>query len=184
MSKENKKQRIIEAAYIVFAKKGYINASIKDIANEANVAPGLVHYYFENKLEVLISVQKHVQAKYHQLYKNEDVNSLSLHKALEEIKTRAETDPDWYKWRYEIYSLGLKSNELQIEAAKILKDGRDSLSAPIKKLGKSNRDPEMFASILLACFDGLALQKMIDPTFDSGKAYQLLEDLFEVYLEK
>ncbi|TCJ01982.1 TetR/AcrR family transcriptional regulator [Cytobacillus praedii] len=184
MGKEDKKKRIIEAAYIVFAKKGYINASIKDIANEANVAPGLVHYYFENKLEVLLSVQKHVQDQYHQLYKNKEVNSLSLHNALEEIKTRAETDPDWYRWRYEIYSLGLKSNDLQLEAAKILKDGRDSLSLPIKKLGESNGDPEIFASILLACFDGLALQKIIDPTFDSDKAYQLLKDLFEVYLKK
>ncbi|HZH62468.1 MAG TPA: TetR/AcrR family transcriptional regulator [Metabacillus sp.] len=184
MKKGDKKQRIIDASYKVFAKKGYTNASIKDIAREADVTPGLVHYYFESKLDLLLSVQRHVQDQYHQLYKNKDVKLLTPSETLQEIKSRAEKDPEWYRWRYEIYSLGLKNGEIQTEVAKILQDGRDSLSTPLKKLDLSHQDSEIMASILLACFDGLALQKIMDPTFELDKAYQLLEDLFEVYFKK
>lgn len=182
MTKEDKKKRIIEAAYTIFAKKGYTNASIKDIAKEAEVAPGLVHYYFENKLDVLLSVQKHVQENYHEQYENRDAHLLTSQETLREIKARAEKDPDWYSWRYEIYSMGLKNEELRDEVAKILKDGRDSLAFPLAD--RQIEGSEALASILLACFDGLALQKIIDPTFDINKAYEILERIVEVYLKK
>ncbi|TYR78639.1 TetR/AcrR family transcriptional regulator [Priestia megaterium] len=184
MSKEDKRQRIIDASYKVFASKGYTNASIKDIAKEADVTPGLIHYYFKNKEELLFSVQNHVQVRYHNKYEGKDEKFSSPLETLQEIKTRAEKDPEWYRWRYEIYSLGLKSGELQKDVAKILKDGRDSLSLPLRNLDLNNSDAEIIASILLACFDGLALQKIMDPAFELDKAYQLLEGLFEVYLKK
>lgn len=53
MSKQDKRQRIIDAAYQVIAEKGYEKSSIKDIAHVAGVAPGLVHYYFTSKEEIL-----------------------------------------------------------------------------------------------------------------------------------
>ncbi|WP_010095163.1 TetR/AcrR family transcriptional regulator [Ornithinibacillus scapharcae] len=184
MSKEDKKHRIIEAAYTVFAKNGYTNSSIKDIAYEAEVAPGLVHYYFKNKLDVLLSVQKYVQENYHHRYENSDHNMITLHHTLEEIKTRTETDPDWYRWRYEIYSIGLKNTELQDKVADILEDGRNSLATPLAKHFQQVEGPEVMASILLACFDGLALQKIIEPAFDIDMAYHKLGEMLEVYLKK
>jgi AcrR family transcriptional regulator len=186
MGKEDKKQRIIDASYKVFASKGYKNASIKDIAKEADVTPGLIHYYFKNKEELLFFVQNHVQKRYHNKYLRKDgkFSFPSPLETLQEIKTRAEQDPEWYRWRYEIYSLGMKSEELQKDVAKILKDGRDSLSLPLRNLNLNNNDSEIMASILLACFDGLALQKIMDPAFELDKSYQLLEGLLEVYLKK
>ncbi len=37
--------------------------------------------------------------------KEAEMNPLDV---LFEIKSRVEKDPDWYRWRYELYSLGLK----------------------------------------------------------------------------
>jgi AcrR family transcriptional regulator len=54
--KEEKRQAIIDAAIKAFAKKGYQYATIEEIAKEAGVAKGLVHVYFENKLDLLLSV--------------------------------------------------------------------------------------------------------------------------------
>jgi len=64
MSTQEKRKRLIDAAYKVFIKKGYVNASIKDIANEADMTSGLVHYYFKNKEELLLSVQDEVEKHY------------------------------------------------------------------------------------------------------------------------
>src|SRR2546421_3840164 len=49
------KDRIIEAAYRAVVKQGYHQTSMKDIAAEAGVAPGLAHYYFETKEDLLVA---------------------------------------------------------------------------------------------------------------------------------
>lgn len=54
--KEEKRQAILDAAIKAFAIKGYQYATIEEIAREAGVAKGLVHVYFESKLDLLLSV--------------------------------------------------------------------------------------------------------------------------------
>jgi len=53
---DSKKIKILETATRVFAKKGYQYATIADIAREAGISTGLTYTYFENKLDVLLSV--------------------------------------------------------------------------------------------------------------------------------
>jgi TetR/AcrR family fatty acid metabolism transcriptional regulator len=48
--------RIIEAATKIFAKKGFYQAKISEIAKEARVADGTIYIYFENKDDILISL--------------------------------------------------------------------------------------------------------------------------------
>ncbi len=53
---EDKHQRIIKAALKVFAKKGFYNSKVSEIAKEAEVADGTIYLYFKNKDDILISV--------------------------------------------------------------------------------------------------------------------------------
>ena len=48
--------RIIEAATKIFAKKGFYQSKISEIAKEAKVADGTIYIYFENKDDILISL--------------------------------------------------------------------------------------------------------------------------------
>ena len=48
--------RIINAATKIFAKKGFFQAKVSDIAREAGVADGTIYLYFENKDDILISL--------------------------------------------------------------------------------------------------------------------------------
>lgn len=53
----NKKQRraeIAQAMMLVMASKGYEGASIQAIAKQAGLAPGLIHYHFKTKQDILI----------------------------------------------------------------------------------------------------------------------------------
>jgi len=52
----NKHDQILEAAIKVFAKKGFYNAKVSEIAREANVADGTIYLYFKNKDDILISL--------------------------------------------------------------------------------------------------------------------------------
>lgn len=51
-----KYHRIIEAATKVFAKNGFYQSKISEIAKEAKVADGTIYIYFENKDDILISL--------------------------------------------------------------------------------------------------------------------------------
>jgi len=50
----DKYQRILEAAVKVFAKHGFFQATVSQIAGEAGVADGTIYRYFKNKDDILI----------------------------------------------------------------------------------------------------------------------------------
>lgn len=179
MKTNDKHQQLIDAAYKIFSTKGFYNASIKDIAHEAEITPGLVHYYFKDKEALLFSVQEDVQQK----YQNQFDAPVDVLNGLNEIKSRVTNDPDWYLWRYELYSLGLKNEKHKTEVANILRKGRASISEVLND-SKIVNHPEAMTGILLACFDGLALQKLMDDDFDLDQAYELLKTLLDNYIEK
>lgn len=52
----DKRAAILRAATKVFARNGYFNSKVADIAREAGVADGTVYLYFKNKDDVLISL--------------------------------------------------------------------------------------------------------------------------------
>ncbi len=56
MKKDSKRELILDAAIKVIAEKGFQYATTVEIAKRAGVAKGLIHFYFENKLDVLLSV--------------------------------------------------------------------------------------------------------------------------------
>jgi len=49
VNKEEKKGQIVEAAIRIFAKKGFSETTINDIANAAGIGKGTVYEYFKNK---------------------------------------------------------------------------------------------------------------------------------------
>lgn len=55
----DKRQKIMDAAVIVFALKGFYNSTVADVAREADVADGTIYLYFKNKDDLLISIFEH-----------------------------------------------------------------------------------------------------------------------------
>ncbi len=54
--RKDKNTLILNAAIKIFAEKGYQYATIAEIAKEAAVSKGLIHFYFESKLDLMLSV--------------------------------------------------------------------------------------------------------------------------------
>jgi len=52
----DKREAILRAAVKVFARKGYFNSKVADIASDAGVADGTVYLYFKSKDDVLHSI--------------------------------------------------------------------------------------------------------------------------------
>ena len=60
----DKRDRILEAAVKVFARKGYFAARVADIAGQAGVADGTIYLYFRNKEDILISLFDEIMAEH------------------------------------------------------------------------------------------------------------------------
>ena len=52
----DKKTRIVEAAVMVFAQKGYASATIADIAGRAEIGKGTIYEYFASKEDLFFAV--------------------------------------------------------------------------------------------------------------------------------
>lgn len=62
-AKNDKRFRILKAAVKVFSQKGFYNAKVSEIANNAGIADGTIYLYFKNKDEILISIFEEEMAR-------------------------------------------------------------------------------------------------------------------------
>lgn len=56
---EEKRHRILEVATKEFAKKGYHDASISNIASKSGISVGAVYKYFDNKQDLFLTIADH-----------------------------------------------------------------------------------------------------------------------------
>ncbi|MEP6653358.1 MAG: TetR/AcrR family transcriptional regulator [Myxococcales bacterium] len=74
---DDKRQRILDAAVQVFARKGFFASRVSDIATAAGIADGTVYLYFESKDDLLIKLfdevmGEHIEAARQELARVDD----------------------------------------------------------------------------------------------------------------
>jgi len=96
----------------------------------------------------------------------------------------------WLLLRYELFALGLYNTLLAPGVRDLLAQGRHAIGKAVSLVRQSAQqvqtpeatagwaiDPLTLAALLLAVFDGLALQKIMDPDVDLDAAYRLLTQM-------
>jgi AcrR family transcriptional regulator len=174
--------RIIDAAYKVLAEKGYDATTLREISREANAAPGLVHYYFGGKDLLLVEVLKVMSDRHTQAMADlprRVAPDQFMEAALAQPVTRISEEPEWYRLRYELFALGLHNPLLAPGVRDLLAAGRSAIGKAVSQVRRTSAvaesaDPLALASLLLAVFDGLALQKIMDPEVNLDATYGLL----------
>jgi TetR/AcrR family transcriptional regulator, fatty acid metabolism regulator protein len=71
MRDPDKPQQIIAAAIRVFARSGYYNSRVSDIAREAGIASGTIYLYFKTKDEILVTLFREKMAEWVALVRRE-----------------------------------------------------------------------------------------------------------------
>lgn len=59
-----KRERILRAAIDVFARTGFFNAKVAEVAREAGVADGTIYLYFQGKEDLLVSIFRESSRKH------------------------------------------------------------------------------------------------------------------------
>ncbi len=177
------KDKIAVAALTVLSERGLAKASIKEIAKEAGVPPGLVHYHFSTKDELLAKVVTDLSSEFYEEMsalraKNEPKDFLLV--SLKAVKTRIQKKTYFYRARFESYPLGLSAPDMQETIRNIFSEARVGITKSAELSGFNNEINQLpIANIILACFDGLALQYMIDPDFGIDAAFDELIDMLD-----
>jgi TetR/AcrR family transcriptional repressor of bet genes len=63
---EERRQQIVAGLLQVMAERGYEGASVAAIAKAAGLSPGLVHYHFKDKQEILLTLAEQLAARVHE----------------------------------------------------------------------------------------------------------------------
>lgn len=67
---EARRAEIVDALLAVMAQQGYEKATIQAIAKQAGLAPGLIHYHFKSKQEILLALVQTIASYAQQRYQS------------------------------------------------------------------------------------------------------------------
>lgn len=110
---QNKRQQILDAAYVIFSRKGYHRATVDEIIALADTGKGTVYNYFTNKEQLFYTLIKERSAPF-EIILESIVNSSE--QPLEKVETIIKAFLEFYKenaelWRvvmYEVRGLGVE----------------------------------------------------------------------------
>ncbi len=135
----NNRSLIVSAAYKLLAEEGYDAATMKEIANAAGVAPGLIHYYFSSKDQLMQEVLYTAGEQ----YVNEVerwCNTLSPQQLLErtftEPQQRVANEPEWFRLRCELFALGLRNPNFYEAVQVMLTKGRQCITRLVREIAR------------------------------------------------
>jgi AcrR family transcriptional regulator len=163
-----------------------VATTVKEIARLADVSPGLFHYYFASKNELLLAVLYEAGKRFSQQMLQELQILMASGNAFPDIAMLAtariaKKDPAWYRLRYELYALGLRNPVFLPAVGEFLAKGRQEIARVLQELiGIDEAQAQAIAAVIHASSDGLALQQLAQPELDLTAAYQLVQRLFVI----
>src|SRR5437660_2303891 len=187
------KERIIEAAYRALVKRGYHETSMKDIAAEAGLAPGLAHYYFETKEDLLVAAIEHgcepVLRAWEAAGINlsgplpEDADPMAFARlGFELAKAELKTYRGLFLLTFDMFGVGLHNPKIASAVRRFI-DERRAFIARITQgvIAGMNEAPMASAAAIAAALwgslHGLYLQKVMNPDFDAEAAIAALTEM-------
>jgi len=180
MSKEGK-ARIIDAARRVISRNGIFGATVRGIAEEANMSTGGIYHYYKNKEELLYDVMDESLSMSTKISRQAAEGIEDLEKLYEDISEniymRFQKYDDNRLQFYLSHDAMLGDEELKAkfkEKYNIWITGLESLMGNLYEK-PSGRLSNAFASILFGSLDGTVLQVLLEANTAP------VEDLVEVY---
>jgi AcrR family transcriptional regulator len=160
--RKSSREKILNVALELFAKKGYHASSVSQIARQAKVSKGLMYNYFASKEDLLDEI---ILQGFHSLEELEfrAKRGVNPQKQLEEF-VDAVLDNLYSNFTYwQLYLALLVHPEIQKKFEKKMQQFRDEF---VKKLASLFRklkikNPELEAFLLGTFFDGLVLNFMV-----------------------
>ena len=160
-----RREELVGGLLRVMAARGYGGATIAEIAREAGLPPGVVHYHFESKKEILVAVLERLSAVLRDRYRRRAARAartetrgrvfawVDAHVAL-----GADADPRAMACWVAIGAEALRDAEVRAKFEKVLAEDRRTLEALLREAltaeRRSPRAARAIATTLVAAVQG------------------------------
>ena len=165
-------QQIIDAAIRVMARQGYARTSLLEIAKEAGMSKGALHYHYPTKEALIHAVLEAacnvVQARTVEAWSPSDNPFDALRKSLEELWATRVQRTDEALVVADLLALSLYDESLRPTLAEFYELGarqiREYLEEHLLPLGLEPRiSLDLLPRIVIGMLDGLVMQAFVDP---------------------
>ena len=167
-----RKNQIVKATVDCISRYGYNNFSMQDVARSAGVSKGIIHYYFLNKDDLMMSVLEHVA---------DDIGSLlcsGMSEAVDPIKKLdlfigtclniVRKTKEYYQVNMDFWTQINQKEEVRQTVAKHYRNFRETcakvLIEGIEKGVFRDVNPNEYSSLIIALVDGISMQWLFDET--------------------
>jgi AcrR family transcriptional regulator len=170
LDEAGRRSKIVHAAANVLGRQGYGATSLKDVAREAGVAPGLLHYYFESKedllLEVVVVMERQMIAEWRAAVAGVDDPLERIVAGLDHAEARCSEQPEFLRLVLDLYTASLSSPALRLRCAALCSHLVDEIEIEVRRaLGPlpaySLVAPRDLAGAIVAAIDGIALSGLV-----------------------
>jgi AcrR family transcriptional regulator len=166
------REQLVAAASRVFARRGYHEATVEEIAAEAGFSTGAVYSNFSGKEELFLALADRqvsqrvgeIEAVADAAEREDDAGA----EAAAQFQAFLEHDPDWPLLFYEFWSLSVRNPNLQGELAERRDAIRDALADTLERVATKHGfelrfPPQALATAIAASLNGLAFERAADP---------------------
>lgn len=168
------REKILQAAFDVLSRQGYENTSVKQIAEEAGVAQGLVHYYFKSKQRLVVEVLLFVCEKV-ELGAEGEAGAIA---AFEQTKEMLRTSRDSNTLLVQLIGIGLHDAEVGAGLRDFVRVQRGHVEELARQVfAEREVDPTPARGIAGAVWGavlGIIIQSLLDPGFNADEAVDAL----------
>lgn len=178
----NTRERLIEATFTVVARDGLEATSVKTIAAEAGITPGLLHYHFPTKDALLEAALRRAAESYAErlaALRTEHPPGLIVAAYLEEVRRLVDENAPFFRVRLAFAARALSDPRLGIvmfELNRVAIEETAGLLAADRGASEVGADDRRRAALLKACFDGIMLAYLLDPGFPLDEAVTFFKE--------
>ncbi|WP_163510676.1 TetR/AcrR family transcriptional regulator [Fodinicola acaciae] len=164
-----RRKQILEAACAVIAKAGLQQLRVSDVAAEAGVSSGTIHYYFDSKKDLVAAAFEYnfaASVRRRRWLRESTVDPLRrLHDIVESyLPTTRKSLQAWRVWA-ELWAEGARDPALQKVNDELYGQWREVVRDAIEAAQHTGvarpGDPTRLANMLVAMMDGLAVQVLL-----------------------
>ena len=167
--------RIVEAMRRSVAARGAAGSTFDQVAREAGVSRGLLHYHFGTKEKLLAEVERRDAEIRHEHLGSDLANAGTVAEVIaalvHSLEDLVERDPGFVALMFELFTSGRRNPEIAAEFAALQRVTREHVARLLAAREREGAirltdEPEVVAAVLLSLADGLAMRLLGEPDHD------------------
>ncbi|MCX7680306.1 MAG: TetR family transcriptional regulator C-terminal domain-containing protein [Spirochaetes bacterium] len=188
-----RRSQLTKATYRVVGRKGYYNFTIRDIAKEAGLSAGLVHYYFKDKQDLLLNLLREMNANL-KYYLNKALSELDnprdkLLAFCDQAFDLVQKEKDYFYVLIDFWTQINHNPRIRNANVKLFRSYREECAAILREgMEKGvfkHMDVDYVATLLISLIQGTIIQYVIDnEAFDYAEYTKRIKENIISMLEK